>query len=141
MYAHGTRTIRFPCATHGMNRGGNRDKQLKEYVDDESNSNDVLLHEQDRAYSVPELYELLGSAQLELIEFTSFFTSPPIRRFMYDPKAWISDLALADHIRAMPGPRQQAIAEAMCCVLICHGFYAAPKRAHEAAGIASVRPA
>jgi 2-polyprenyl-3-methyl-5-hydroxy-6-metoxy-1,4-benzoquinol methylase len=115
--------------TNWLFRGGNRDRQLKEYVDDESNLNDVLLHEQDRAYSVPELYELLGGAQLELIEFTSFFTSSPIRRFMYDPMAWISDPALADHIRAMPRPRQQAIAEAVCCVLTCHGFYAAPKRA------------
>jgi 2-polyprenyl-3-methyl-5-hydroxy-6-metoxy-1,4-benzoquinol methylase len=108
-------------------RGGDHERQLKEYVDDESNLNDVLLHEQDRAYSVTEVYEYLAGADLELIEFTSFFTNPPIRRFMYDPMAWINDPALGEHVRRMPHPRQQAIAEAMNCVLTCHGFYAAPR--------------
>lgn len=107
-------------------KGGNRDWQLRQYVDDESNLNDVLLHEQDRAYSVPEIYDFLADAQLELIEFTSFWTAAPCCRFMYDPMSWISDANLKAQIKKLPRQRQQAIAEAMSCVLTCHSFYAAP---------------
>lgn len=123
---HAMALVKCLPETNWLFRGGDRARQLSEYVDDESNLNDVLLHEQDRAYSVPEIHALLEGAQLELIEFTSFFTNPPARRFMYDPMSWISDPALSAHVRAMPRPQQQAIAEAMNCVLTCHGFYAAP---------------
>jgi 2-polyprenyl-3-methyl-5-hydroxy-6-metoxy-1,4-benzoquinol methylase len=112
--------------TNWLVRGSDPGKMLVEYVEDESNLNDVLLHEQDRAYSVPEIYEFLAGAELELIEFTSFFSEPPCCRFMYDPMSWISDPSLSAHIQKMPRPQQQAIAEAMSCVLTCHGFYAAP---------------
>jgi 2-polyprenyl-3-methyl-5-hydroxy-6-metoxy-1,4-benzoquinol methylase len=134
---HATAMVQCLPETNWLLRGGNRERQLKEWLDDESNLYDVLLHEQDRAYSVLELYELLDGAELELIEFTSFFTNPPIRRFMYDPMAWISDPDLAEHIRSMPLRRQQAIAEAVSCVLTCHGFYAAPKAAARVASPAN----
>jgi len=107
-------------------RGGDPGKIQTEYVDDESNLYDVLLHEQDRAYSVPEIHEFLAGAQLELIEFTSFFSEPPCCRFMYDPLSWIVDPAVKAHVSRMSPPQRQAIAEAMNCVLTCHAFYAAP---------------
>jgi SAM-dependent methyltransferase len=107
-------------------RGGDPRKIHTEYVDDDSNLYDVLLHEQDRAYSVPEIYEFLAGAGLELIEFTSFFSEPPCCRFMYDPLSWIVDSAVTEHIAKMASPQRQAIAEAMNCVLTCHAFYAAP---------------
>ncbi len=119
--------------TNWLLRGGDRKKILGELLDDESNLNDVLLHDQDRAYSVPEIYEFLAEAQLELIEFTSFYAEPPCCRFMYDPTAWITDSALKAHVANMPRPQQQAIAEAMNCVLTCHGFYAAPEAAERIA--------
>ena len=115
--------------TNWFVRGGSREKILEEFVEDESNLNDTLLHEQDRAYSVPEIYAFLAGAALELIEFTSFWTNPPCCRFMYDPNSWISEPALRTHIARMPLARQQAIAEAMNCVITCHGFYAAPRAA------------
>ncbi len=107
-------------------RGGDPRKIQTEYVDDESNLYDVLLHEQDRAYSVPEIYEFLAAAQLELIEFTSFFSEPPCCRFMYDPLSWIVDPSVKAHVAGMSLPQRQAVAEAMNCVLTCHAFYAAP---------------
>jgi 2-polyprenyl-3-methyl-5-hydroxy-6-metoxy-1,4-benzoquinol methylase len=119
--------------TNWLLRGGDRKKILGELLDDESNLNDVLLHDQDRAYSVPEIYEFLAEAQLELIEFTSFYAEPPCCRFMYDPTAWITDSTLKAHVANMPRPQQQAIAEAMNCVLTCHGFYAAPEAAERIA--------
>jgi 2-polyprenyl-3-methyl-5-hydroxy-6-metoxy-1,4-benzoquinol methylase len=112
--------------TNWLLRGQDSKNIVKNFVDDESNLNDVLLHEQDRAYSVPEIYDFLAGADLELIEFTSFHSDPPCFRYMYDPLTWISDPTLASHVAKLPRARQQAIAEAMHCMLTCHGFYAAP---------------
>ena len=105
------------------------DRVLNEFLDDESNLNDVLLHQQDRAYNVLEIYDFLAGAQLELIEFTSFHSDPPHFRCMYDPLTWITDPMLQSHVSRLPLPRRQAIAEAMSCMITCHGFYAAPKAA------------
>ncbi len=110
--------------TNWLLRGSSPDRVLNEFLDDESNLNDVLLHEQDRAYSVLEIYEFLAEARLELIEFTSFHSDPPGFRCMYDPMTWITDPDLRSHVSKLPRPRQQAIAEAMSCMITCHGFYA-----------------
>jgi SAM-dependent methyltransferase len=115
--------------TNWLLRGGGPNRKLDEFLDDESNLNDVLLHEQDRAYNVLEIYEFLEGASLELIEFTSFHNDPPGFRCMYDPMAWIRDPALQSHVSTLPRPQQQAIAEAMHCMITCHGFYAAPNAA------------
>lgn len=112
--------------TNWLLRGGGPNRVLNEFLDDESNLNDVLLHEQDRAYSVLEIYELLAGARLELIEFTSFHSDPPGFRCMYDPMEWIEDPVLQAHVSKLSRPQQQAIAEAISCMITCHGFYAAP---------------
>ena len=98
--------------TNWLLRGGGPNRVLNEFLDDESNLNDVLLHEQDRAYSVLEIYEFLAGAQLELVEFTSFHSDPPSFRCMYDPMVWITDPVLQSHISNLPRPQQQAVAEA-----------------------------
>jgi len=116
-------------ATNWLMRGGGPNRVLSELLDDESNLNDVLLHEQDRAYSVLEIYQFLADAELELIEFTSFHSDPPDFRYLYDPMVWIEDPALRAHVSSLPRPQQQAIAEAMSCLITCHGFYAAPAAA------------
>ena len=110
-------------------RDDDPNRVLSEFLDDESNLNDVLLHEQDRAYTVLEIYDFLAAAQLELVEFTSFHTDPPNFRSMYDPLAWITEPVLRSHVSQLPLPQRQAIAEAMSCMITCHGFYAAPKAA------------
>jgi len=112
--------------TNWLRRGGGPNRVLSEFLEDDSNLNDVLLHEQDRAYSVLEIYDFLAGAQLELIEFTSFHTDPPDFRYLYDPMTWISDPTLRAHVQSLPRPQQQAIAEAISCLITCHGFYAAP---------------
>ncbi len=112
--------------TNWLRRGGGPNRVLSEFLEDDSNLNDVLLHEQDRAYSVLEIYDFLAREQLELIEFTSFHTDPPDFRCLYDPTTWIRDPTLRSHIQSMPRPQRQAIAEAISCLITCHGFYAAP---------------
>lgn len=115
--------------TNWLLRGAGPNRVLTELLDDESNLNDVLLHEQDRAYNVLEIYDFLTAGQLELVEFTSFHTDPPNFRCMYDAMVQISDPALRSHVSTLPRPQQQAIAEAMTCMIDCHGFYAAPTAA------------
>jgi 2-polyprenyl-3-methyl-5-hydroxy-6-metoxy-1,4-benzoquinol methylase len=124
---HARAVVKDLPETNWLLRGGDTQKIVKNFLDDASNLNDVLLHEQDRAYSVPEIYDFLAGARLELIEFTSFHSDPPCFRLMYDPMAWINDADLASHVAGLPRVRQQAIAEAMSCMLTCHGFYAAPE--------------
>ena len=115
--------------TNWLLRDDDPNRMLNEFLDDESNLNDVLLHEQDRAYNVLEIYDFLAGAQLELIEFTSFHNDPPGFRCLYDPFTWITDPDLRSHVSQLPLPQRQAIAEAMSCMITCHGFYAAPKAA------------
>ncbi len=115
--------------TNWLIRDSSPNRVLSEFLDDESNLNDVLLHQQDRAYNVLEIYELLAGEQLELIEFTSFHSDPPSFRCMYDPMVWIADPVLQSHVSNLPRPQQQAIAEAMSCMITCHGFYAASQAA------------
>lgn len=115
--------------TNWLLRGGNPNEILVPFLEDESNLYDTLLHEQDRAYSVTELYELLDGASLELIEFVSFMSSVPSFRYLYNPLVWITDPALRAQVASLSRPKQQAIAEAINCMITCHSFYAAPTAA------------
>jgi 2-polyprenyl-3-methyl-5-hydroxy-6-metoxy-1,4-benzoquinol methylase len=115
--------------TNWLLRGGDAEAILASFLEDESNLYDTLLHEQDRAYSVLEIYDLLADSRLELIEFVSFLSSIPSFRYLYNPMVWISDPALRAHVAALPRARQHAIAEAINCMITCHAFYAAPSAA------------
>ncbi|MDX1433917.1 MAG: class I SAM-dependent methyltransferase [Gammaproteobacteria bacterium] len=115
--------------THWLMRGGERRMVLAPLLDDDANLYDTLLHPQDRAYDAVEIHELLGGADLELVEFTFFVSEVPTYRYLYDPNVWIGDPALRDHVARLPLPVRQAIAEAMCCMITCHAFYAAPRAA------------
>ena len=115
--------------TNWLLRGGDPAIVLVPLLEDESNLYDALLHEQDRAYSVMEIYRLLSGANLELIEFVSFMSSVPSFRYLYNPMVWISDPESRSHIAKLPKPEQQAIAEAINCMITCHAFYAAPEAA------------
>jgi SAM-dependent methyltransferase len=119
--------------TNWLLRGGDPKEVLVSFLEDESNLYDTLLHEQDRAYSVTEIYELLNGAHLELIEFVSFMSSVPSFRYLYNPMVWITDPALRSRVASLPRPRQQAIAEAINCMITCHSFYAAPTAAERIA--------
>jgi SAM-dependent methyltransferase len=115
--------------TNWLLRGGDPKSALAPFLEDESNLYDTLLHEQDRAYSVTEIYELLEGSNLELVEFVSFLSTVPSFRYLYNPMVWITDPELRAHIAGLPRPKQQAIAEAINCMITCHAFYAAPSAA------------
>lgn len=115
--------------THWLLRGADREAVIGSFLANDANLYDTLLHEQDRAYSVREIYDMLGRAGLELTEFTFFGSDVPAFRYLYDPMVWIADEALGARVARLPRPVRQAIAEALGCVITCHAFYAAPSAA------------
>lgn len=82
---------------------------------------DLFLHSQDRAYSVPQLYDFLAAEGLHLQEFCMD------RRALYNPMLLIGDPGLRQTIAALPKPKQQAIAELLCGSIIKHSFWATPE--------------
>jgi len=79
---------------------------------------DLLLHPTDRAYSVPELYDLVEAAGLTLIDFVH-------HRAAYDPAVLIVDPAVRDEVLARPRRERQAIAELLGGGLTRHFVYCA----------------
>ena len=76
---------------------------------------DLLLHSRDRAYTVPEVAELVTEAGLRLISFLE-----PIR---YDPTAFISDGAVMEKIDRLDWIERCAFAELLAGNLKTHIFY------------------
>lgn len=86
---------------------------------------DLLLHSQDRAYSIPELYDFLDNSGLKLIQlFSDDFTQG---KKLYTPEYYIRDEKLLARAKALPVPEQQALAELLNGKICKHTFYAAPK--------------
>ncbi len=77
---------------------------------------DLLLHQRDRAYTVPEIAELLAGSGLRLVTLID-----PLR---YDPTIYLGDERLATRLRAMPLLRRCAFAELLCGNMKTHVFYA-----------------
>lgn len=77
---------------------------------------DLLLHSQDRAYTVPEIAALLDSAGLAPTGFIE-----PIR---YDPTVYLADPELSQRAQALPWLERAALAENLCGSLKTHAFYA-----------------
>lgn len=94
---------------------------------------DLLLHSQDRPYTVPELYDWLGGAGMTLRAF-----SVPRR---YEPATYLADARL----RALPAAERHEVAELLHGAMKKHEFYAAPATAPVPPAIAtddpSARPA
>ncbi|MFQ5644808.1 MAG: class I SAM-dependent methyltransferase, partial [Thiogranum sp.] len=81
---------------------------------------DLFLHTQDRAYTVPELYEWLDNAGLNLLAWAG----SPGSAIRYDPLSRIPDGRLRDQIGAMSVQRQEAIAELLDGGIRKHAVYA-----------------
>jgi len=79
---------------------------------------DLLLHRQDRAYSVPDLFALAAAAGLRITGFVE-----PAR---YDPCNCLQDAALRKKVSALPWPEQCAAAELICGNLKVHICYLVP---------------
>ena len=83
---------------------------------DDAGLYDLLLHARDRAWTVPQIFELAHAAGLAISAFVE-----PAR---YDPASWLDD-ALAERAAALPWPERCALAELTAGNMKRHVFYAA----------------
>lgn len=80
---------------------------------------DLLLHEQDRAFTILEVYQLLEQSALQLVEF-----SDVKMRMSYRPELYITDNDLLASIKQQPIKAQYGIAELLVGAFKKHEFYA-----------------
>jgi len=76
---------------------------------------DMFLHKQDRAYSVPEMYEFVKDAGLNFIEF-----AVPMDRLTMRVENYIKDPVMVEKIKKMDIEKQHAIAELIAGNIIKH---------------------
>jgi len=81
---------------------------------------DLFLHSQDRAYTVPQIYQWIDDCGLNFVDFFH-------NKSCYKPERFISDPGLLNTINELPIEKQQAIAELMSCLLGQHNFYVSKK--------------
>ena len=84
---------------------------------------DMFLHKQDRAYTVPQLYEFVEKAGLNFVDYNS-----PHSRIMLKPETYFQDPEFLKKIKAMDKWKQQAICEIMCGSIVKHSFYVSKRK-------------
>ena len=83
---------------------------------------DLLLHSQDRAYTIPEIYEFVQNQGLNLVAFEN-----PADRAKLKPENYLRDPRLLQRIARIPEQDRQAVMEIFTGNLIKHSFYVSPK--------------
>lgn len=100
----------------------NLDFYLPELRSGPSGIYDLLLHSQDRSYTVPQLYDYIGGEDLEIL---SLLSDEVFGNLVYDPGTYVTDEKLLSRIRARPPRVQQAVAELLHGKISKHSLYAA----------------
>ena len=77
---------------------------------------DLLLHVRDRSYTVPQIFDLLDDAGLQLTRF--------LDRVAYDPSIYIPDPALKVHFDALDSRARAAVAELLNGKMRKHSLFA-----------------
>ncbi|MDA9163621.1 class I SAM-dependent methyltransferase [Rickettsiaceae bacterium] len=108
-------------ATNWFNRG-------KDLLSDHTHFGDVgmydmFLHKQDRAYTVPEIYQFVKDADLNFVEFNSAHS-----RVILNIANYIKEPELLKRLQKMPKEKQHAICEIMSGAIIKHSFYASKNK-------------
>ena len=80
---------------------------------------DRYLHPQDRAYTVPQIFEMLAASSLRLLSF--------LPKAHYDPLLMISEGPLRDRVRDLPEEQRMAFAEILSGTMARHMFFATKK--------------
>lgn len=81
---------------------------------------DLILHSQDRAYTVPEVYEFLGKQDLHLVQFLAVHG---LGKLHYNPLTYLKDNTTREIVSALPVEEQQAIAELIMGTFSRHNFF------------------
>jgi SAM-dependent methyltransferase len=84
--------------------------------DDDAGIVDLLLHVRDRSYSVPQVFQLLDDAGLQLTRF--------VDRMAYDPAMYIQDPAVTARFDGLDPRARAAVAELLNGKMRKHGLYA-----------------
>ena len=79
---------------------------------------DMFLHKQDRAYSVPELYEFVEKAGLNFVDYLD-----PLEKILLRPENYIKDFSLLQKVKKMDKVTREAISEILTGNIIKHSFY------------------
>jgi 2-polyprenyl-3-methyl-5-hydroxy-6-metoxy-1,4-benzoquinol methylase len=95
-----------------------------QYLQDDTNLWDTLLHEQDRAYTAGEVREFLGSAGLCLQAYISYQGVGAITGLQYDLDSYIDDAAQKQRLGGLPLAERENLAEALDGSLALHTVYA-----------------
>lgn len=91
-------------------------------LDNDAGTFDLLLHTQDRAYSILEVHDWLERCGMKLASEPGTYH----RQLHYLPQTFLKDAALLEKIGKYPLKQQQAIGEALSGELGKHEFYATP---------------
>ena len=113
--------LRGLSPVHPLLRGRSRE-QMEALIANEANLVDTFLHVQDRAYTVPELYDFIESAGLSVVNFTNFGR---LVRLEYEPGIYLADAPLSARLAARPVRERQAVAELLHGHMFVHALYAA----------------
>lgn len=105
--------------TNWVNRGG---ELLQDYKTGDIGLYDLFLHKQDRAYTIPQLYEFIEKAGLNIAAFTEPFT-----RAVLNIDSYFKDSLTKDRIKNLPLREQQAICELMYGSIIKHDIHVSKK--------------
>ncbi|MEA0970585.1 Cass I SAM-dependent methyltransferase [Candidatus Megaera venefica] len=79
---------------------------------------DRFLHAQDRAYTIPQLYEFVENAGLNIVNFIL-----PYSRASLNIESYFKDSSTKERIKSLPLREQQAICEIMGGNIITHEIY------------------
>ncbi|MGA7296838.1 MAG: methyltransferase [Rhodanobacteraceae bacterium] len=92
-------------------------------LDSDSGTFDLLLHTQDRSYTILEVHEWLDRCGMKMANEPGTH----YRQLNYLPQTFLKDKQLLGRIREYPLRQQQAIGEALSGDISTHEFYAVPK--------------
>jgi SAM-dependent methyltransferase len=82
---------------------------------------DLLLHSQDRAYTVPQIHQWLEQARLNFASFDAFGIN---RKLIYEPASYVHDATLSELTESKSVAQQHAICELIHGSMSKHSFYA-----------------
>ncbi|NNG04312.1 MAG: class I SAM-dependent methyltransferase [Inquilinus sp.] len=96
-----------------------RNPLLQDHKDSDAGLCDLLLHSQDRPFTVGEIETLVDEAGLAISGFV-----PPLR---YDPAAYLGDGRLRARLEGLDALARAALAEELTGAIKTHAFYVVPR--------------
>lgn len=111
-------------ATNGFKMRTGIEGIRSQYLQDDTNFWDTLLHEQDRAYTASQVREYLASAGLCLQGYVSYQGVDAITSLQYDLDLYINNDLERVRLKALPVAEREDLAEALDGSLALHTLYA-----------------